>query len=162
MCAGQCPEDAEVVGALWMACHDPVPANTDDALLLWSSAGGVLHSGCLQPLLRFLGQPAIDVRAAAADALATSLQVRKSGLCSVMIQSSLWSCWAVARVRSFKAFPRFNQQRYQCNSVKGSWRRPQLKYLFINACWALLLLTAMTTCAMLAGAASLCWHRRAL
>ena len=72
------------MGALWMACHDPVPANTDDALLLWSSAGGVLHPGCLQPLLRFLGQPAADVRAAAADALATSLQVQQTGLRSLM------------------------------------------------------------------------------
>ena len=60
---------------LWMACHDPVPANTDAALLVWSTGGCMLSPDCVRPLMRLLAEPAADVRLAAADALATSLQV---------------------------------------------------------------------------------------
>ena len=69
---------------LWMACHDPMPANSEAALLVWSSAGCELSPGCMQSLLSFLGQPSADVRAAAADALATSLQVSSTHSVSQM------------------------------------------------------------------------------
>lgn len=75
LCAGQCPEEPEVAAMLWMACHDPVPVNTDAALLVWSTAGCVLSTECVRPLMELLGERAADVRVAAADALATSLQV---------------------------------------------------------------------------------------
>lgn len=74
-CTGQYPDDDRAVAMLWMACHDPLPLNTDAALLVWSVGSCVLAASCVQPLTKLLAQPAADVRLAAADALATTLQV---------------------------------------------------------------------------------------
>ncbi|DBB12167.1 TPA: hypothetical protein ACH3X3_006274 [Trebouxia sp. C0006] len=71
---GACPNDDNIVVILWLACHDPFEDNAEAAADLWEYSGAHLAASFVQPLIHYLGHANVDVRSAAATALAAGLE----------------------------------------------------------------------------------------
>ena len=69
---------------LWLACHDTNAANAELAHKLTSEAGICFPLDYISPLADALSQDSLDIRQAAADALATGM---KASFCKY------FSCW---------------------------------------------------------------------
>lgn len=77
--AGACPDNVDVVAILWLARYDPFEDNAEAADGLWDYSGAVLKADSVQALVNYLGHAHADVRAAAASALASALEVMTAG-----------------------------------------------------------------------------------
>lgn len=84
-CAGACPQDVEVIAVLWLACHDPFEDNAEGAATLWEYSDADLLPTFVPALTRYLGHANVDVRSAAATALAAGLEVCRQTVLSMSL-----------------------------------------------------------------------------
>ena len=74
MSAGHFSENSRDAAVLWLACHDTNAANAELAHKLTSEAGICFPLDYISPLADALSQDSLDIRQAAADALATGMK----------------------------------------------------------------------------------------
>ena len=85
-CAGDVLAAPDVVALLWLARHDVDAANLLAGQQLWDQLGAQLSPDYVAPVLSHLRHVHVDVRSAAAAALADGMQVRDVQLWSLLLR----------------------------------------------------------------------------